>query len=191
MKRLVLGILLTSSALPAVAENAFSTELLFGIADQESTYGSESTSGDDASIGIRGALKFNQHIAIELAYQDYGETKDTLDGNTISSKVSTTAINFGAKGMIPFSNGFSLNGRFGIALWDNEIKKNDSSSSSGSFNADDSGRDFYYGVGMQYEIQPQLVFGAEYTIADMDVDWDNTAVDHEVKNFSLSMGLRF
>ena len=128
-RNIVVGVLLGSSALTAVAESGFSGEVLVGTADQEFSFGSLSTSGDDMSFGIRGAFSLNEHFAVEAAYRIYGEADDTyIDdfGDTINDKLSSTALNLGVKGSIPFDNGISLNGRIGLALWDVELKETDS-----------------------------------------------------------------
>lgn len=196
MKKIILGILLTSCALPVLAESNFSGELLAGRAEQETSTDSFdwNTSGNDISLGIRAALKVNPNLAFELAYQDYGETDDTytdLYGDTITDKVSSSAVNMGVKGIIPFEGGFSLHGRIGLSLWQAEIKETDSAFPGETFKADDDGSDLYYGLGLQYDISPEFVVGVEYAYTDMDVSIEGISVDHEVKNLSLSLGYKF
>lgn len=196
MKRLTLVLALTTTALPSFAESNFSGELLLGTADQETKIsGGSSASGDDTSIGIRGAYQFNENIAIELAYQNYGEADDTyIDefGDTINDKFETTSINLGVKGILPLENGFSLNGRLGVAMWDYELKETDSSFPGVVFNLDDDGTDFYYGIGAQYDFKENVYIGIEYTITEIDLSLLGiVSADHEVKNFSLSIGSKF
>jgi len=196
MKKITLGILLTSCAIPVLAESNFSGELLVGRAEQKSSIDSfdSTTSGDDVSLGLRAALKVNPNLAFELAYQNYGETDDTYvdrSGDTITDKVSTSAVNVGVKGIIPFEGGLSLHARIGLSLWEAEIKETDSAFPGETFKADDDGSDLYYGLGLQYDMSPELVVGLEYAYTDMDVSLGGLSVDHEVKNLSLSLGYKF
>jgi len=193
-EKITLGILLTSCALPVLAESNFSGELLVGRAEQKSSIDDfGSTSGDALSLGLRAALKVNPNLAFELAYQYYGETDDTFadGGDTITDKVSTPAVNVGVKGIIPFEGGLSLHARIGLSLWEAEIKETDSAFPGETFKADDDGSDLYYGLGLQYDMSPELVVGLEYAYTDMDVSLGGVSVDHEVKNLSLSLGYKF
>lgn len=196
MNNLTKGILFIAFTTPALAaESKFSAELLLGTADQESEInGFGSISGDDTSMGVRGVFTLNENVAFELAFQDYGEMSDSFEdefGDTINDKVSTDAINFGAKGIIPLGNGLSLNGRVGLSLWDTELKETDSSAPGQVFSADDDGNDLYFGLGAQYAINRQVNIGIEYTMTEMDVSILGISVDHEVKNLSLSVGVAF
>ncbi|MFC1750416.1 porin family protein [Pseudomonadota bacterium] len=197
MKKYTLALVLATTALPSFAESNFSGELLFGTADQKTEISSlsSSSSGDDTSIGIRGAYQFNERIAIELAFHNYGETDDTyIDsfGDTINDKIETTSINIGVKGVLPLENGFSLAGRLGVAMWDYTLNETDSSLPGFVINSEDDGTDIYYGIGAQYDFNEKVFVGMEYTITEMDVSlFGIVAADHEVKNFSLSVGSKF
>ncbi len=198
MRKRALGLIIAVCSAPATADGQLSAELLLGTADQKSTTTfmgeSESTSGDDLSLGIRGSYRVNQNLALEIAYHNYGETDDTyIDsfGDTINNKVSSTAFNLGVKGMLPLDSGITLHGRIGVGIWDVEFWGTDSAFPGEVFTADDSGNDIYYGIGLQYDVSPQVSIGAEYTMTEMGVSAEGIAVDHEVKNLALSLGFRF
>jgi len=194
MKKVVLSVLLMSSVLPAMAENNFSAELLLGMADQELSANGQSTSGDDTSFGVRGAYSLNENFSVEGAYQSYGETDDTyIDefGDTINDKLSSTALSLGIKGILPLDNGVSLNARAGISFWDAEIKETDSAFPGETFKGDDNGNDLYYGIGAQYQINPQIFIGVEYTMTKMGISTEGVSADFDVKNISLSLGYKF
>lgn len=197
MKKVLLGILLASASLPVLAESKFSGELLLGTADQKTSVdGFGSSTVDEVSIGVRGAYTLNKHFAIEAAYHNYGEAKNSyVDefGDDIRETVETTAINLGIKGSLPFENGFSLYARAGIALWDLSIKETDSAFPGEVFSIEDDGNDIYYGVGAQLDLSDKFFIGAEYTITDMEAEasFMNISFDHEVTNLSVSVGYRF
>lgn len=198
MKQRLLGLLLAVCALPVIAEDRFTAEILLGTADQKSTAKVDgetlSISGDDLSVGVRGAFSLNKHLALELSYHNYGETDESyIDefGDSINDKVSATAFSAGVKGIIPFDNGISLYGRAGISFWDVEARSTDSYFPGEVFEANDDGSDAYVGVGLQYHLTSKLIAGVEYTITTMGLSVEGISVDHEVKNLSLSVGYKF
>jgi OOP family OmpA-OmpF porin len=194
MNKLVLSILLISPALPVMAENNLSAELLFGSANQEFSNNGYSKSGDDLSFGIRGTYSLIENLSIEGAYQIHGKIDDTyIDGfgDTINETLSSTALSLGLKGILPVDYGISLNARVGVALWDVEAKETDSSLPGEIFKSDDNGNDLYYGFGAQYDINSQVTFGLEYTITNMGISTETVSADYDVKNISLSLGYKF
>jgi opacity protein-like surface antigen len=195
MNRSILTILLFAAAIPTFADNKTSVELIVGKADQDTETGSTKiTSGDDTSIGIRGSYFFNKNLAFELSYQSYGETDDVrVDsfGDTIHDKIKTTAFNLGLKGILPIENGFSIHGRLGLSSWDWELSSVDSSMPGFVFESDDNGTDFYYGLGLQFDIDDNFFAGAEYTIMELDVDVNSFSIDHKVSNLSAFVGYKF
>ncbi|AHK17771.1 porin family protein [Thalassolituus oleivorans] len=193
-RNIIVGVLLGSSALYASAENKMSAEILLGMADQELSTSGLSTSGDDVSFGIRGAISLHKNVSAEISYHNYGEADDTyVDGfgDTINDKLTTTAFNLGVKGIFPLNNGLSLNARLGVSIWDSELKETDSSFPGQTFKADDDGTDLYYGVGAQYDINSNMYVGAEYTLTKMDISTDGISADLDVDNLSLSLGYKF
>ena len=88
-------------------------------------------------------------------------------------------------------NGLSLNARVGVSFWDSEFEGTDSSAPGIIFKADDDGTDLYYGIGAQYDINPNLYVGAEYTLTKMDISTVGISADFEVDNLSLSLGFKF
>jgi OOP family OmpA-OmpF porin len=160
------------------------------MADQEISASDISPSGDDISLGFRGAMSLHKNISAEISYHHYGEADDTyVDefGDTINDKWTTTAFNLGAKGIFPLDNGVSLNARLGISIWDTELKETDFSITGVTFTADDDGTDLYYGIGAEYDINSNMYVGAEYTLTKMNI----SAADSDVDNLSLSLGYKF
>ena len=193
-KHIIWGAVLGLSSFSAVAENNFSAELLGGVADQELSANGNSVSGAETSFGIRGAFSLNKNFAIEAAYQNYGEASDTRVGNLgsiLNGSLTTTALNFGVKGMLPLNSSVSLNARLGLSIWDFEYKETNSSFPGQTAKDDDNGSSLYYGIGVQYEVNPQIFVGAEYTITQIDASINNVSSDLDIKNMSLSLGFKF
>lgn len=194
MNKNILGALLALSSATAFAEDNFKVELLLGNAEQEISSNINNESGDDVSLGIRGAFNVNKHFGVELAYQDYGTPDDSyIDefGDRISEKLKATAASAGVKGMMPFNNGVSLIGRVGVAFWDLEYEQTDSSNPGVVDRFDDDGNDFYYGVGIDYALNQQFSIGAEYTILEAQAKFGNLDFDNEIKNFAVTLGMTF
>jgi opacity protein-like surface antigen len=195
MKIAFLGLALSAFTIPAFAESTTSLDFLVGLAKQSSEYeGTEFSSGDDISLGLRLAIGINKNVAAEISYQGFGETNDTyIDqwGDTINDKVSSNAATLGLKGIIPINNQASLNARLGIARWDLDVKTTDTAFPGIIFKYDDSGTDLYYGVGGQFKITPQFSIGVEYTIVPMDVNIDGDKIDHQVENLTGSLSYSF
>lgn len=193
MKKIPIGLLVTTAALSVQANAEGAAELMIGFADQSTeiaNYGS--TSGDDISFGLRGVYSFNENIAIEVAFQDYGETDDTyIDsyGDTINDRISASALTAGVKGSVPIQGGLSLSARIGLSSWDVDIRETDSASPGEVYGGSDDGSDLYYGVGLQFDLNDAVYVGAEYTITEMGLSIGSA--DHEVKNLGLFVGYSF
>ncbi len=204
MRKPIWVLVIALFTVPAVADNPFSIEVLAGSAKQKSSLVVENVtdwaSDDDFSVGVRGAFHVGRHLALELSYHDYGELDKSFSYNngddSLSVKVGSTAFNAGIRGDVPLGNGFSLNGRVGVALWNVDARADvGSAGDSVWLTLDEDGRNIYYGAGVQYVINPHLVVGVEYTITVMDKDISlgglSLEFEHEVKNLSLSIGYRF
>lgn len=195
MRSVLLGLIISAVAVPAFAQTNASVELLLGSAKQTSKFeGEEFSSSDDVSLGLRASIALNSNIAGEFSYQNFGEINDSyIDvwGDTITDKVSTTAVTAGVKGILPLNDKVSLNARLGIARWDLEVKQTDSAFPGMTFKYSDKGTDFYYGVGAQLKVNDKISLGAEYTVTPMDVSIESDKIDHEVKNLAVSIGYSF
>jgi OmpA-OmpF porin, OOP family len=195
MKKIIMASVLTISAMPLHAESNFTWEVLLGKANQKTSLYDFSTSGDDSSIGIRAAYLFNKNIAIELAYQNYGEAVESFvfsGGNKVTDKMKTAALNFGLKGSIPLDESFSLISRFGLSMWDFDLTETNLFYPDENIKFRDDGTDIYYGIGAQYNFNENIFIIAEYSITDIGTTiLGYQPIDHEVKNTSISLGVNF
>ena len=194
MKKLILGLLASTLAMPVLAQPKGSLELVLGSAKQSAEFeGEEFFSGDDTSFAIRGTLNANEYLAVELGYHNYGEPDETYTNSfdIIHDEVNATAINLGLKGIIPLDANFAINARAGIASWDLEVKETDSSFPGVMFSYEDSGTDLYYGVGVQFKANEQLNVGVEYTVTNMKPSFGGDKIDYDVNNVAISLGYLF
>lgn len=191
MKKIALGIFASAAAMSAHSQTDLlsnvSADLLIGFADHQIDYhNGSSESGNDISFGLRGAYSVHQNVAIELAYQDYGETDDTYFdqfGDTINDRVSASAITAGVRGSYLLQNGFSLSARLGASMWETEARQT-GSSLTGERSGKDDGTGLYFGVGAEYTLNERFSVGAEYTLTDMRLTFERQTADHDVRNFA-------
>ncbi|WP_019531574.1 porin family protein [Dasania marina] len=157
-------------------------------------------------------LAYKQHGTIDES-ESYSDSFDWMGEGvvdyteTYKTEIETKSIDLGFKGMIPLNDSFSLIGRVGITQWDYELTAkysyferytdytdssfNGTYSESISDSEDDSGTDFYYGIGIQYEFNEHIFAGFEYTITQFDASIGSLEVDQTIKNMSLSLGYKF
>jgi OOP family OmpA-OmpF porin len=117
---------------------------------------------DDTGAKIFGGYKFNDYVAIEGGYYDFGEI-----GNS-SSELEIDGISLAVVGSVPVSSKISLLGKVGVHDWDADV----TGSASSAVNTD-SDTDAFYGIGAEYALTDSLKIRAElerYEVEDLDVD---------------------
>ncbi len=172
----------------------------------ETETGNDSTSEDTTSLGLRLGYQFNEYIALELGYHQYGESDDTYTdeyGDVISDKVETSSISAGLKAILPLSEQFSLFARAGMAKWDLKATSTDSSAPGDVFVLNQDDNDIYYGVGAEYSFNETISLGIEYSVIDMG--WNissaetteyysfssDASISYEVSNLALLLKVSF
>jgi OmpA-OmpF porin, OOP family len=97
----------------------------------------------DTSIRLLGGHQFNQNIAAEFGYIDFGD----VSGGSAKGK----AFDLVGVGTIPLGNRFGVYGKLGFA-W-SEVK---------GFGQNESGLDLTYGFGGSFEFSPTVSFRGEW-----------------------------
>ncbi len=181
-----------------------------GYIESETESYSDTESYDSTSLGLRLGYQFNEYIAIESGYHNYGEAKDNyIDefDDTINEKLSSSAVSFGIKGSLPISDHFSIFARTGMAKWDFKASFTDSSMPREVEQLKESDNDIYYGVGAEYRFNETISLGVEYSVLSMvwkaleseseqyyDVDYSyslDSKVDYKVQNLALLLKISF
>ncbi len=215
---------------PALSQQGFYTELSAGSVkskaqiDEVVTYSltyldntetttesySNTESYDSTSLGLRLGYQFNEYIAIEVGYHNYGKAKDNyIDefDDTINEKISSSAVSFGIKGSLPISDHFSIFARTGMAKWDFKSSFTDSSMPGEVEQLKESDKDIYYGIGAEYRFNETISLGLEYSLLSMGwkdieseyeqyygVDFSyslDRKVDYKVQNLALLLKISF
>ena len=143
----------------------------------------------DTSQKLVLGYRFNQSIAVELAYVDFGTPSLTLDASLASELasgsgtgfVSADITGFSVSGLagVPLGERASLYLRFGVLSWEAEGRGTASGAlsvggiaGSQSFVASLDGADVHYGVGARWRLSDHTALRAEwehYEIADLDM----------------------
>ena len=140
-----------------------------------------SSDADDADVGfhLMGGLEFNENLAVEVGYTDFGEA--TADGTSdgtgffwaagpVSAKSSATGWDLGALGRIPVGQSTLLYARLGVLLWDYDASLGDST---GTLSGGDDGNDTFFGIGAEFRTSETLALRfdfIQYKIDDFDID---------------------
>lgn len=194
MRRAVILLLLIATATPVFAGNYY-TQLMVGLADQETDFSGFKLTGDDISYGVRVGYRLNEIAAFDISYQNFGVARDTFldaSSNKITESFETKSVNIGVNGIFPIENGFSINTRLGLAMWTYTLDETDSSKPGQVIRFEDDGYDVYYGMGAQYAIGRHVYIGMEYTIVDIGLSLTGgLSPDHQVSNTAMFIGVKF
>ena len=149
-------------------------------------------SESDSSLGLRLSFPLGENFAIDVSYQNFGETTTTfVDGfnDTVTDISKVKGFSAGAKGILPLGDSFSLVGRLGLMRWSHDLARTDTGAPSSTIDA--TGTDLYYGVGAEYSITENFSVGLEYSTFGFDYSTGNTNFDYDVKDLALSLAYKF
>lgn len=123
----------------------------------------------DTSFSIAGGYKFNENVAFELGYIDFGEAKASGRG---SASWDADAIEISVAGLLPLSAQGGLYTRLGLDFWDSTFRYS-SVPFFGSGKASDDGTDLFYGLGGYVNLGSNVNVHLEYQFHELDdVDVD-------------------
>ena len=108
---------------------SMASNLYFGAQLANASY--KETDDSSAAFGLFGGYHLNAVLAVEAAYNDFGEAKKS------GIKADASAFSLGMVGKLPIKTDLTLFGKVGLSAWDIDI-------SPGS--ASDSGTDVYHHV---------------------------------------------
>lgn len=196
MKKIVLGALAASIAMPTLADSNMSLDLMMGEAIQDYRINNDALRSDESlSVGIRSTYSLSQHLGLEFGYMDYGEADLSYlssDGEHVRDNVSTTALNVGIKWSTPFRNGVSIHARGGVSYWDMKVESTFGDTPSWVAHEKDNGNNMYFGAGAQYELSKNMRVGIEYTVTDIDASLGRfSTIDNKVKSLVTSLSVSF
>jgi OOP family OmpA-OmpF porin len=134
---------------------------------------------DDRAWKLFGGYRFNPHIALELAYIDFGDASDS----TTTASGSSGDYSVGISGLAPYVIGtlplgpVELFGKVGYYFYDLDIDADLDDLGGNVFDTSDSGEDLLYGFGVGMTFIEHLHARLEYEkieaddIDDADAIW--------------------
>ena len=145
---------------PHRMSSGMASNLYFGAQLANASY--KEIDDSSAAFGLFGGYHLNEVLAIEAAYNDFGEAEKS------GSKAKASALSLGMVGKLPIKTDFTLFGKVGLAAWDVDV-------SPGSFS--DAGTDVYFGIGADYDISGTAAvrFGIDKYTMNGDLDEDITS----------------
>jgi OmpA-OmpF porin, OOP family len=119
---------------------------------------------DDTGFKIAAGYRFLKWVAVEAAYEDYGQPEDDVLGVRLRGEFNAFSVS--ALGLLPLGN-FDLFARGGIARWDGSLTAE-------SFGVDvsEDNTDPLFGFGAQYRFG-QLAIRLEYEALLLGFDDDD------------------
>lgn len=200
MKKLILSIFaITGVSTAFAAETPATIELLVGQTTQ-SVSGEDINfkDADDTSLAIRFGYEFADSWAVEAAYYDYGKASISyIDsyGDPIKDTMTSSAFTLGIKKQFTLNDNLFLNTRAGIAFWDFDVKEVDSSDPTNPTKLSDNGNDLYYGAGLAYNVNDNLLLSVDYSYLSMGANLKGGGfaieVDNDTSILSLGIGYQF
>ena len=133
------------------------------------------TDDKDTSLEIFGGYKFSENLAVELAYQDFGENTAFFSGDTLIA--DGYAFSLSLVGALPVNEKLSVYGKLGVAHA--EADANGQNTFIRSSVSDD---DFLYGVGLTYGLTESV---------DLRFEWEHIDTFYEVDTLSLGVSYNF
>ncbi len=156
------------------------------------------SSVDDTDNGwkIYGGYKFNQNMAVEGSYADFGEL--TIDSNVTSPFTGTIHTTWEAQtlavagvGILPLAYSMELFGKIGVHYWDVDLQSTASAGGgAGSASESDNGTSLLFGVGAGYNLNNNFALRAEWERYD-NVGDDNTTGESDVDMWSVGVMYMF
>ena len=95
------------------------------------------TDDSSAAFGLFGGFHLNEVLAVEAAYNDFGEAEKS------GVKAEASAFSVGMVGKLPVKTDLTFFGTVGLSAWNIDISPGSTS---------DSSTDVYFGIGADYDI---------------------------------------
>jgi OOP family OmpA-OmpF porin len=177
----ILAALLMATLTPSLA---FADKGLFvagsvGSAELSESFDEFDVDADSTAYRLTVGWRFNDYLAIDGGYQNFGRFEQTFDdeGTPVNISLKADGFTLGAIGSLPINDRFSLFARAGGFFWDGDANINDVTSASPEE------VNIYFGAGLRMALTEKLsatLDGSRY-----DLDGTDSTV------FSLGLDFRF
>ncbi len=152
--------------LPAtvIAESGFIVGASVGSAELSEDFGGFDVDADSTAFRFTVAWKFNDYLAIEGGYHNFGEFDQSFDieGEIVDVSLKADGFTLGVVGNLPLGDRWSLFARSGAFFWDGDADINNVSA------AKPEDANFYFGAGVQLAMGEKLSLTADGSRYDLD-----------------------
>jgi OmpA-OmpF porin, OOP family len=126
--------------------------------------GTTACDDSDTAWKVFGGYQFSRHLALEVGYGVLGEATASTPpfGGVPAANVSieTSVWEAVAVGSLPLAERFSVYGKLGLYMADSEVDV--AFPGLGSVNRSDDNTDLTFGLGLRFEVTPNLALRAEW-----------------------------
>ena len=153
------------------------------------------TDDDDMGWSLGIGYPVNDIIAIEFAYNDYGNLEGQVgvaDGDLVTSDdtifdfaVDTTALSIATLANVPLTSKLSAYAKLGLDIWHVDYTLSIDFDGGGGSARDSDGRiDFFYGLGLNYAASDKISVFIDYSQHSMDGTFTSLAIESNGGNAS-------
>lgn len=173
IKVTIIAVLLASS-LSAPAESRFSIGAQAGNASLDANFDGYRFDASETAFRVFGAWHFNDHLAIEAGYQTFGKFEQRFGPDL--ARIKADGFTFAARGSLPVSGRFFLQGRLGAFFWDGNASINDAT------RATPADSNVFIGLGAGWRFTPSLQLVGELTRFSLEpADLDTVSIGIEYR----------
>lgn len=126
---------------------------------------------DDSAIKVFGGFQLNPNVAVELSYVDLGEVSVTAPGLG-SASVESSGLGVAIVGMSS-SGGIGFFGKAGFFNFDTDVTLSGPIAQelfgASSISDSDTGTELFFGVGLNFDLNPKFGLRAEWEHYDLDI----------------------
>ena len=151
--------------LTALADSGFMLAASIGTAELSEDFDGFEVDSDSTAFRITVGWRFNEHLAVEAGYHNFGRFDQTLDvqGTPIDVSLKADGFTLGGVGTLPLGDRFFLFGRAGAYFWDGDGDINDVTT------ATPEDTNLYFGAGARMTLTDRLSLtadGSHYALED-------------------------
>lgn len=154
--------------------SGFYGELFYGSGNTQFEFFNDLSDFDNDNdfYGITVGRTFNDNIAAEVSYVDFGNPESVISNPaiaTLDAEIKARSLTISLLGTYPLSRSWVLSGKLGLNQWDLDASVTDNSASPPvTLSGEDQGSGFNYGVGLQYRLTPTYSIKISYQVYQLN-----------------------
>ena len=161
---LIAAVLAVLTPITTLADSGFFVAASIGSAELSEEFDGFDVDADSTAYRLTVGWRFNDYLAVDGGYHNFGRFDQTFDIEGTSTEVSLKADGFtlGVVGSLPLGNRWSLFARSGAFFWDGDADINSVTA------ATPEDTNFYFGTGVRLAMIEKLSLTADGSRYDLD-----------------------